>query len=170
MLKSAVEKYRDGMVFYALQFLKDRTDSEDVVQEIFVKFWETESLNFENEKALKTYLYRTVHNRCLNKLGRKDVFKYRVDVYNQEVREERHVTFDANILTEIGQEIDRLAPRTREVFRAVFLESKKYQQVADELNISVNTVKLLLKNGVKQIRARFKGREDKFLYHFLFML
>ena len=164
----AFEKYHDGMVFYAFQYLGNQKDSEDIVQEAFVKFLEAESLVFDSDKALKTYLYRMVRNACLNKLGRKDALRYRIDVINEEVREESHVTYDEKVLDEIREEISKLAPRTQRIFSAVFIECKKYQQIADELDISINTVKTLLKNGVKQMQRRFAGRENLFLFHLLF--
>ncbi len=169
LLKEAFDRFHDGMVFYAFQYLDNGKDSEDIVQELYVKLWETELLFFENEKALKTYLYRMVRNACINKLGRKDALKYAIDIINEEVREERYLTFDEAVIAEIVSEIGRLPLRTRRVFTAVFLEGKKYREAADELGISVNTVKTLLKNGVKQLRKRFAGRESLLLSHLIFV-
>lgn len=169
LLKKAFLQFHDGMVFYAVQYLGGEKDAEDIVQELYVKLWEMEGLDFENGKSLKTYLYRAVRNACLNKLGRREPLRYSIETIYEEVLEERFVEFDDNIMTEIMSEIDKLPPQTRRVFSAVFLDGKKYQQVADELGISINTVKFLLKNGVKQLRKRFQGRESVFLYQIVLL-
>lgn len=62
-----------------------------------------------------------------------------------------------------------LPPKTRSIIIGVFYEGKKYREVAEELNISVNTVKTMLNSGVATLRKHFKGREDVFLLHLIFM-
>lgn len=167
MLENAFGKYHNDMVFYAFKYLGNQKDSEDIVQEAFVKSFEMESLVFETDKALKAYLFKIVKNNCLNKIGRKDPFRYRVDALNEQVRDENHVFFDEKLLDEIRDEIAKLAPMTRQVFSAVFVEGKKYQQIADECGISINTVKTLLKNGVKKMRKHFASHEAVFFLYLL---
>ena len=49
------------------------------------------------------------------------------------------------------------------IIQGVFFREMKYQEVADYLGISINTVKTLLKNGMRHLRERFAERVDLFL-------
>lgn len=169
LLERAFDQYHSGMVFFAMQYLGDRGDSEDVVSELYVRVWEMETLDFENDRALKAYLFRSVRNACLNLLGRSTAPMSPLELIRDQVCEERHVAFDQQALDAVMAEIEKLPAQTRRVFTKVFLEGKKYQQAADELGISVNTVKMLLKNGVKHIRKRFRDKADMLLAIFPFL-
>jgi RNA polymerase sigma-70 factor (ECF subfamily) len=160
ILQQAFDRFNDGMVFYAGRWLENRVDAEDVVQELYIRLWEMPNLTFDNERTLKSYLYKMVRNACLNRIGQKDVLRNAIDLIVDEIREERHVSFDETVAAEILSGVERLPHRTKMIFISIFFEGKKYQQAADEMEISVNTVKTLLKNGVKQLRKYFSGRES----------
>ena len=112
---------------------------------------------------MKTYLFRSVKNNCLNRLKKKDVQRGRLDLLREEVVEEEMMKLNDALIQEVESEIDRLPEQTREIIRGVFFREMKYQEVADLLGISINTVKTLLKNGIKHLRERFAERMDLFL-------
>jgi DNA-directed RNA polymerase specialized sigma24 family protein len=53
LLKKAFEQFHDGMLFYAFQYLGNKEDSEDIVQELYINLWEADSLVFENENKTR---------------------------------------------------------------------------------------------------------------------
>lgn len=163
LLQQAFANFHDGLVFYAYQWLENRVDAEDVVQESYMRFWEMSGLTFDNDRALKSYLYKMVRNACINRLGQKDTLRYAIDLIAADVREERHVAFDETVAAEIVSGVARLPERTRMVVTSVFFDGKKYQQVADEQGVSLNTVKTLLRNGTRLLRQQFAGRETLLL-------
>ena len=67
------------------------------------------------------------------------------------------------LIQEVEAEIARMPEQTREIIQGVFFHGMKYQEVADQLGVSINTVKTLLKNGMRYLRERFAGRVDLFL-------
>ena len=67
------------------------------------------------------------------------------------------------LIQEIETEISNMPEQTREIIQGVFFQGLKYQEVADQLGISINTVKTLLKNGMRHLRERFAERVDLFL-------
>ena len=87
----------------------------------------------------------------------------RLDVLREEVVEEEMMTWNDTLIQEVETEIDRMPEQTKEIIRGVFFHEMKYQEVADQLGISINTVKTLLKNGMKHLRERFDERMDLFL-------
>ena len=59
--------------------------------------------------------------------------------------------------------IDALPEKTRAAILGVIVDGKRYKEVADSLNVSVNTVKTLLAHGLKQLRAQFPDPAILFL-------
>ena len=104
----------------------------------------------------------------MNRLKKKDVLKDRLDLLYGDVAEEEMMTWNDELIQEIETEISNMPEQTREIIQGVFFQGLKYQEVADQLGISINTVKTLLKNGMKHLREHFSGRGDLFLFVFLF--
>ncbi len=147
------------LVSYAFRFLDTVEDAEEIVQEVFVKFWD-KCDRLAPDSSIKSYLYRSVHNTCLNKLkhekvkdGYKDyVVRYMEDSFVIEVEDEGEV----NLLDRILKEIDKLPPRCREIFKLSRFEGLKYQEIADHLEISVKTVEVQMGKALKVLRESLK--------------
>lgn len=151
------------MFLYALSFLISEEESKDVIQEVFINFWKDDTYQKIQNEVTKTYLFRSVKNNCLNRLKKKDVLRDYLDLLREDVVEEEMMTWNDALIQEVKTEIDRMSEQTREIIRSVFFREMKYQEVADQLGISINTVKTLLKNGMRYLRERFAGRVDLFL-------
>ena len=155
--------YSKPMFLYALSFLTSGEEAEDVIQEVFVNFWKDETYRKVKGEVTKTYLFRSVRNNCLNRLKKKDVLRDRLDLLREDIVEEEIMKWNDELIQEVESEIDRMPEQTKLIIRGVFFREMKYQEVADELGISINTVKTLLKNGMKYLRERFGERMDIFL-------
>lgn len=108
-------------------------------------------------RLLRTYLFRSVKNNCLNRLKKKDVLRDRLDLLREDIVEEEMVNWNDELIQEVENEIANMPEQTREIIQAVFFRDLKYQEVADQLGVSINTVKTLLKHGMKYLRERFSG-------------
>jgi RNA polymerase sigma-70 factor (ECF subfamily) len=60
-------KYYQALCNYAFGLLKDMDDAEEIVQGMFLKVWDQRQ-DLEITVSLKSYLYRAVHNTCLNRI------------------------------------------------------------------------------------------------------
>jgi len=144
------------LVHYAMRFLKEQEASEEVVQEAFFAIWEKRS-TLDIHTSLKSYLYRSVHNRCLNlikHIGIREDYK----VWNEQEREGQEAQFEGELgATElqlrINTAIEALPPERQKVFRMSRFEGLKYQEIADQLNISVKTVENQMGKALKALRA-----------------
>ena len=157
------EAYAALMCNYALSYLNDLREAEDIVQEVFTRVWEKGALTLDDEKSMKTYLLNAVRNQCINLLKQRRQSHYPVELLNHTIIDEQIVTFDEELIRKIKEEIDRMPAQTRRIVQGVFFRRLKYQEIAEELYISVNTVKTLLKNGIKQLRTQFQDQSDIFL-------
>lgn len=62
--KELFDEFYQTLCLFAARFLKDDALAADVVQEVFVKFWERHT-DFDNDLKVKSYLYTSVRNACL---------------------------------------------------------------------------------------------------------
>ena len=148
-------QYFSVMVLYAARFVDTREEAEEITQDVFVKFWDKcDSLS--PDSSIKSYLYRSVHNSCLNAIKHEKV----KDAYKQYVAQfmESSSTIDAEgmnsdeLRERIYSEIDKLPPRCSEIFKLSRFEGLKYQEIADHLDISVKTVEVQMGKALKILR------------------
>lgn len=155
----AFTTYAGGLIEYATTMLKDADEAEDIVQQLLVQLWVNRStLNIAT--SLKGYLYRSVHNSCLNKIKRQQVRNaYGATVEAGGVRASESA---AEVLEnkEIRLAIDNALADLPELCRTVFIKAKyeflKYQEIADELGIPAKTVENQMGKALKLLREKLK--------------
>lgn len=144
------------MVLYAHNFLFDQDASEDIVQEVFIFLWENAAA-INIQKSLKNYLFSMVRNKCLNYLKSLKITDNinLIDLNSMLLIEEDLDTLSeqekAIVYTRILKIVETFPQSMQEIFRLKFLEDYKYNEIADELDISVNTVKTQLKRAKERI-------------------
>lgn len=132
-----------------------RTDiSEEVVQEVFIKVWETREFLREDDhfKGLLFIITRNFvfnqHRKNLNE----DFYKVTVLAALEEPYDMEE-EIDANDLREyIDRLIDELPPRRREIFNLSRKEQKSYKEIALLLGISEKTVENQISEALKYLR------------------
>lgn len=152
--ESLFSEYYEGLVRFAQKYIFDQHASEDLVQELFIYVWE-QAQRMEIKTSIKAYFYQAVRNKCLNylkslKVKDKHNFLYIDALIHGDDEAE---LYDPDIFQRIKDAIDELPPQMARVFRLKLLEGLKQDEIAAELDISVNSVKTHLK------RARVKLRE-----------
>jgi len=136
----------------ALVLLKDQEQAEDVVQDVFLKVW-AKRKELENIANINGYLYTSVKNACLDELRK---VRFTDDIVEVEISDDAADPFHSVRLKELNQQLQlasqSLPAQCREIFERVFLDGKKYQEVADELGVSINTIKTQLKRALARMR------------------
>lgn len=159
-------KYYKSLVLWGDTFLNDIVRSEDIVQEFFVKLWEKRLITELRPDTLKYYLFTSVKNLALNTLERVDPLKRAYDVNLIDSPQVEYDDLTEELLCRVEREIEKLPPRSRDVVKAIYMEGLRYKEVADKFNISVATVKTLLVNALKKLRANTSGVDSILLYFF----
>lgn len=139
--------------------MNSREEAEEIAQEVFVKFWEKcESL--APDSSIKSYLYRSVHNSCLNAIKHekvKDGYKQHIVQFLESSYQDNIEVNDPDTLRDrVHQEINNLPPRCSEIFKMSRFEGLKYQEIADHLDISVKTVEVQMGKALKTLRENLK--------------
>lgn len=156
--KKVFNHFYEELVVYANGYLFDMASSEDVVQEVFLHIWEnTNAIHIK--KSLKAYLYAMVRNKCLNQLKSVKITDHSnfVELNINLIPHSSTESFPAEnkkmIYDHALQIIDTMPVGMQQIFKMKFVNNYKYTEIADELGISVNTVKTQLK------RAKFRINE-----------
>lgn len=142
----------------ANKILNDADTAEDVVQDVFVKFWsKRENMNIIH--SVKSYLYRATINTSLNYLeSNKKIIRLKDTEHSSE-----SLTINTGeelshkeLKNKIDEAIDQLPPKCKVIFVLSRNEGMKYQQIADHLGISVKTVENQMGKALKMLRERLK--------------
>lgn len=161
------DNYYRALVSYGCQFV-ERELAEDIVQELFSVLWEQRPL-FKSIPQLTSYLYRTVHNAAFNHLRHQTVHNnYRQAILDhlQEFMLVDDVSEKFNkeeIYRQLFAAIDDLPPRQREVF-LLCMEGKKNRDIAEQLQISAETVKVQKKRAINSLREKLAPMALALLY------
>ena len=137
---------------------------EDVVQEVFISFWYKKD-DFDNLNAVKSYLYKSVRNKCLNAIRDSLVQqKQNEGKLESEIQFENYV-IEEETFNQLYNEIKNLPAASQEIM-LLALNGLKNQEIADELDISLNTVKTQKKIAY----AKLKKRMSSIMYSLLLSL
>lgn len=144
---------------YAKSLINDIDEAEEVVQNTFYIIWNKRE-TLEIKGSIKAYLYRAVHNDCLNKLKHLQVRKAHADDYkhnNSGAYDDSGKVLQAKELRrKIEEAIAALPEQCGKVFRLNRFEELKYQEIAEQLNISVKTVESHMGKALKHMREQLK--------------
>ncbi|WP_294142812.1 sigma-70 family RNA polymerase sigma factor [uncultured Sanguibacteroides sp.] len=161
------DRYYKPLVLFADGFMHNMAEAEDVVQEQLVKLWEEELYERIHPRALSTFLFTMVKNSCTNRLLRKGIKTEHLNMPHYQIAQEEAEGLDEAVVNTVLTAMQKLPHKTRVVVETVMQKGRMYKEAAEELGISVNTVKTLLKMGLKELRGELKDHKNMF---FLLMM
>lgn len=151
------KEYYDRLVFFSWQITQNKQQAEDIAQDAFVTYWQQRDEVASHPVAIKNFLYRTVRNASLNVLRHEQVVGKFETAHPGIEKAEAYILesiIAAEIITEVNSAINALPPHLIKLTRLSFLEGKKNHEVAEELNMSVNTVKKQKQRVLELLRIR----------------
>ncbi len=152
--EQAFRTYYEGLCRFAIGFLGNREEAEETVQDTFYKFWSRRE-EIEISVSLRAYLYGAVRNACLNKIKHLQVrSQYQKQMLEAESASEfSSSTLEASELQSmIEGAVRELPPERRKIFLMSRNEGLKYQEIADQLGISIKTVEAQMGKALKYLR------------------
>lgn len=146
---------------YALRIVDDADIAEDLVQDAFTKAWlYRERSEIEN---FSPFMYRTVRNICLSYLRDRQEMLDESNI--PEVREEAIDTSFRD--ARIWRAIDGLPEKCREVFLMSKRDGLANEEIAEELGISIKTVKNQMTKAFSRLREALSDGHKPFFLPFL---
>ncbi len=159
-IESLYRFYYRPLCLYALHYLEDEMQVEDVVQDCFIKFWE-KSVQEEVEHP-KQYLYRMVRNACMDVLRRTPGDKTGLEDA-QSLEDDSRLQEDSFIEARLWTAIDSLPEKCRRIFLMAKRDGKSYEEISSRLGISSNTVRNQVSKALRILR---EGAEKIISYLF----
>jgi RNA polymerase sigma-70 factor (ECF subfamily) len=143
---------------FAKKYVTDMDKAEDIVQDVFVKLWNTRD-TIDDAKSIKSLIFTMVKNRCLEVIRRENINKKAITHLTIVTDDSDYIIDDeeANkwlLIDQIYVSMRHLPPKCEEVFRMAKINGLSYTQIADELNISIKTVEGHMSKALKILREK----------------
>jgi len=154
---------------YACVFLNDLDAAEDIVQEVLYKLWRDRN-QLTIKSSLKSYLFRSVRNACLNVISHIAIREEYKNFNEQEIQEAERQFTDQSIVSElelkIRETIEELPTERRRVFLMSRFEGLKYKEIAEKLGVSVKTVENQMYKALQYLRENLAEYMPLILLYF----
>lgn len=157
------DMYHNDIYTYSLSILKSKELAEENVQEVFLKIWMNRE-NLDEGKSFKAFLFTIARNQAFNILSKaandtallEEIFYKSQKSYDQadySIREELCKKLEK-------QALKKLSPKRKVIFKMSRKQGKTYEEISEELGISVNTVKNQMAKALESLRIFFKAHDE----------
>jgi RNA polymerase sigma-70 factor (family 1) len=149
------EEYNNRLYYFALHYMKNEAEAEELVQEVFTRIWEARS-DLKEELSFHSYIFTIAFN-IIRKHFRKKALTN--EYLNQQVYIDLDLQttqqLDYNSLHAYLEDVVNMLPEKRKkIFQLSRFEGLKTKEIANELNISTKTVENQLTDALKFIRKK----------------
>lgn len=150
------------LLAYACKYVTRET-AEDIIQDVFIQLYK-KGPSLHIESSIKGYLFRSVHNGCLDHIRREAVHQRYVntaisglseaelDYFNPDGPRQSLIQQD-NLAASVWQAIEALPPKCREVVKLRYQQGLKTGEISATMGISTRTVETQLYKAIKQLRG-----------------
>ena len=162
--KGSDKAFQELYDFYqipALRFcnsiLKDIEESENVIQEVFVKIWNRRA-TINPELNFTSYLFTIIKNRVFDHLKEVKKNEFLRESYWENVLayQDEDIDIKEERIVKIKDAVEGLSEKRKIIIKLNYEEGKSYEEIANHLNISKNTVKNQLVKAKQVIRRQLE--------------
>ncbi|MVT10302.1 RNA polymerase sigma factor [Chitinophaga tropicalis] len=153
-------KYMPRIFNWALQFTGDRSSAQDITQNLFARIHQKlsngESVNIKDR--LDGYLHRITRNEYLNYIRGNKSYSERNQAYSEESLQTTDPVCieEKELVTRLGKAIEELSPKRKKAVQLILIRGLKYKEAAEITGTSVNTLKIQVRDAVKELQNKFK--------------
>ena len=170
-MKSLFEQFYKPLCFYVVRYAGNMSVAEEIVSDVMYKIWQNRHHAYRAE-TFREYLYIAARNTALNYVKQQQNQRKLHDEWADNLRNEliEETPLDAMITEEtqskINALIDALPEQCRKAFMMSRIDDLSYEEIASQMDISVNTVKYHIKTALQKLRA---GMGDLMLWLIFFL-
>lgn len=158
------DEYYEMLLHISRQYITNREDAKEAVQDAFLKLWEYRS-NIREDANIRNFLYTIVKNNCLNILKRKQLITISLQT---ELLSELHFQYEAlarldfndleysELKRKIDVAVEKLPDSCRIVFKLSRYDQLMNKEIASQLNITEKTVEAHMTKALKILRIELK--------------
>lgn len=163
---SLFNTYGTKLFAFAQKYLKSESESEELVQDVFVKIWENRK-NLKTDLSFKSYLFTIALNQIRKHFNKRaTALEYLQQVQGVETELDNHVVeaIDyASVLKRIEEIVEQFPERKKQIFQKSRSEGKSSKEIAAELGIAIGTVDNQISEALRIIRETLKKEDLAFL-------
>lgn len=173
-LKTFETLYKEHFVFFSLvsyNIVKDKDVAKDIVQDFFTYLWEKEeALNFTI--SFKAYGTKAVKNLSLQYLEKHKTISLKTEKLAIQKSEEQMIfeNSEENKKPKIQTLVEKIPQARREIFISHVVEGLSYAEIAEDQNISINTVKTQMKRAYASLRESQNNAALNFILYFIWLI
>jgi RNA polymerase sigma-70 factor (family 1) len=154
------ELHYKPLLYFAGQIVQNSYEAEDIVSDCFFKLWQRHK-GFETPQKIKAFLFISCRNACLNYIQHQKVKTGAHEVYLKDSQGSEENILSMMIKTEvldfINREVEQLPQKMQEIFKMIYFEGKNTNEIALELQLSVQTVRNQKTKAIDMLKiAMFK--------------
>lgn len=158
--------YYNRILIYALNYSDDKSQAEDIAKDVFIKIWNTNK-KFQSLEHLKNTLYQITKQLGINQQISNERMLNREKIYQSKnaQHEDAHIhkMIYSEVMSELYDAIQQLPHQTKKVIISTYLDGKSNKEVADEMNISLQTVKNYKIRAIAHLRKLISPKAILFL-------
>jgi RNA polymerase sigma factor (sigma-70 family) len=170
-LGALYDLYIDGLFSYGMQYSADKTQVMDNIHDVFLNLYKYRK-NLANTDQVKYYLFRSLKNQIIS--ASKVEFVTQTFVLNEDLNNHTNSIEDEIIETEFNNErtyklskaINLLSKKQQKGLFLRFTEERDYEEVAQIMNVSVQTSRTLIYRAIKTLRKSMIAMLFSHLYVF----
>lgn len=158
--------YYPRLVALSMKCVNNQMVAEDIVTDVFRKVWEKRE-SISEVGSFDSFLHTAVRHATLNSIRNSKRHESHHQLILRDLSEEgfEEIIFEEDIHYRLHQAIKKLPPRGRKVFELSVLFGWKEMEIAEDLQMSINTVKTHKKRAIKSLRKHL-GKYFAFLFLF----
>lgn len=171
---SYFEQYGKSLLFFAYNIVSNEDIAEEVVQDAYIKLWNTRT-RIENNSHLKSFLYKTVRNACIDHLR-----SSKIRTWNETVELDDNMTLSDNdmlahmihaeTLRLVYQEVKKLSPTQQRVFHMTYIDGLSTEEICLQLDMTPNAVFIARSKALNTLQRIFKNKAWLYYLSFLQLL
>jgi RNA polymerase sigma-70 factor (family 1) len=156
------EKYSGKLYSFGLKYLRSVSESEELVQSVFLKIWENHK-HMDKEQSFKSYIFTIAYNDICKFFRKRSYMQKFINDTLQETSQsssqaEQGIDYQS-VMNRVLQIVEKLPEKQRTVFRKSRNEGKSSKEIAEELNLSPGTVDNYISDVLKFIRSRLSSED-----------
>lgn len=168
------EKHRDKLYNYLFSIVKSKEIAEEIVMDVFLKMWIGRELMTDIQN-MDAFLHKVAYNKALDFLRMASRNASLQKLVNREIEVAREKEADHKIMEQesreiIDQAIQQLSPRRRMVFTLSRVHGLTYDEIAQKLQLSRNTVRNTMAETLYSLRSFLHKNNISVLFMLTFML
>lgn len=155
------QQYADYLYRVSFRYMGNRDDANDVLSKSFFSiFNKVEHTDIQEETIFKAWIKKVTINQCLMELRKRKIFYMELELIEE--IEESPLKADDNLLEEdLVRMILTLPDGYRTVFSLHVMEGYKHEEIAEKLEITVNTSKSQLRKARLQLKEMIAKTEER---------